>query len=181
MTFPDVPCWTYFVPVRRTRADYKRPIGIFSNSIQLRNRLSLGSPFLEEVRDRLVNRGPLPLRCCCSCEHTPLLGSQKTTRFALLPRLVLVLTSGIPVFTTLCWKGVSFPLGLGIRLISLLWAFLHSSLRRLLRLHHLCAPFYEAWKAGTLTRSMLADVTTSGYLVCLFRSFLWYFRLLALL
>ena len=37
------------------------------------------------------------------------------------------LNSGFPVFTTICWKGVSFPLGMAIDLISLLWAILHSS------------------------------------------------------
>ena len=40
--------------------------------------------------------------------------------------------------TTICWKGVSFPLGMAIDLISLLWAILHSSHRRWphLRLHY---------------------------------------------
>ena len=67
-------------------------------------------------------------------------GSQKTTRFVLPLQLVLVLSSGIPVFTTLRWKGVSFPLGLEIRLISLLWALLLSSRFHLLSVLRLCVP-----------------------------------------
>ena len=34
---------------------------------------------------------------------------------------------GFPVFTTIYWKGVSFPLGMAIVLISLLWPILRSS------------------------------------------------------
>ena len=37
--------------------------------------------------------------------------------------------SGPPVFTMICWKGVSFPLGMAIDLISLLWVILRSSYR----------------------------------------------------
>ena len=46
--------------------------------------------------------------------------------------------SGFPVFTTICWKGVSFPLGMAIDLISLLWVILRSSHRHWppLRLHY---------------------------------------------
>ena len=53
-------------------------------------------------------------------------------------QLVLAPVSGLPVSTTICWKGVSFPLGMAIDLISLLWAILHSSHRRWLprRLHY---------------------------------------------
>ena len=36
-------------------------------------------------------------------------GSPKTTLFALLLQVVLVLSFGVPVFTTLRWKGVSCP------------------------------------------------------------------------
>ena len=76
-----------------------------------------------------MSRGPLPLRCSCSYEHTPFIGLTEDGTFRTLLRLILVLPSGIPLFATIRWKGVSFPLGLGIRLISLFWAFLHSSLR----------------------------------------------------
>ena len=46
--------------------------------------------------------------------------------------------SGFPAFTTICCKGVSFPLGMAIDLISLLWAILRSSRLHwpLLRLHY---------------------------------------------
>ena len=50
---------------------------------------------------------------------------------------VSVPVSGLPVSTMIFWKGVSFPLGMAINLISLLWTILHSSHRRWLlhRLH----------------------------------------------
>ena len=54
-----------------TRADYKRPIGVFSNCIHLRDRLSLGWPSFKRVQDRLVYTGPLPLRCSCGYSHSP--------------------------------------------------------------------------------------------------------------
>ena len=46
--------------------------------------------------------------------------------------------SGLPLSMMVCWKGVSFPLGMAIDLISLLWGSLHSSHRRWLphRLHY---------------------------------------------
>ena len=46
--------------------------------------------------------------------------------------------SGLPVSTMILWKGVSFPLGMAINLISLLWTILHSSHRPWLlhRLHY---------------------------------------------
>ena len=52
--------------------------------------------------------------------------------------LVSAPVSGLPVSTMICWKGVSFPLGMAIDLISLLWASLHSSHRRWppLRIHY---------------------------------------------
>ena len=55
----------------------------------------------------------------------------------LLPR-VSVPVSGHPVSTMIFWKGVSFPLGMAINLISLLWTILHSSHPRWLlhRLHY---------------------------------------------
>ena len=42
------------------------------------------------------------------------------------------------MFTMICWKGVSFPLGMAIDLISLLWAILRSSHPRWppLRIHY---------------------------------------------
>ena len=45
---------------------------------------------------------------------------------------------GVPVFTTIFLKGVPFPFGMAIDLISLLWAILRSSHRRWppLRLHY---------------------------------------------
>ena len=37
-------------------------------------------------------------------------------------------SSGLPLFLTTCWKGVSFTLGMAIDLISLLWTILCSAL-----------------------------------------------------
>ena len=59
----------------------------------------------------------------------PLLVSRKTPRFGLRRLLGSVLVSGAHVSTTIHWKGDSIPLGMAIKLISLLWASLHSSHR----------------------------------------------------
>ena len=103
-----------------TRADYKRPIGVFSNCIHLRDRLSLGWPSFKQVQDRLVYKDPLLLRCSCGHSHSLLLVSRKTPRFGLRRLLGLALTSGAHVSTTIRWKGDSVPLGMAINLISLL-------------------------------------------------------------
>ena len=94
-----------------TQADYKRPIGVLSNCIQLRNRLSLGRPFFEQVQDRLVYKGPLPLHCSCGCEHTPFIGLSDDDTFR---------TSAAFGFGTDFWnscvyagKEFRFPLGWG--------------------------------------------------------------------
>ena len=151
-----------------TRADYKRPIGILSNSIQLRNRLSLGWPSFEQVRDRLVYRGPLPLCCSCGYEHTPFIGLSKVGTF----RTSATVGFGLEFWNSCVYDATlerSFvslraedqadltPLGAS-PLLSPSLASCPSSLRSV------C----DAWKAGTLTRSMLADVTTSDYLSAFF-------------
>ena len=64
-----------------TRADYKRPIGVLTNCIQLQNRLSLGWPSLEQIQERLVYKGPHPLHCSCGSEHTPFIGLSENDTF----------------------------------------------------------------------------------------------------
>ena len=133
MTF-DVPLATCASSLERTTS-----VRLASSPIAfLRNRMSLGWPS-EQVRDRLVYKGPLPLRCSCSYVHTPFIGLSEDDTFRTSPAVGLVLISGIPVFTMVCWKGVSLPSRLWIRLISLLWALLLSSRLHLLRVLRLCA------------------------------------------
>ena len=57
-----------------TRSEYKRPIGIFSNSTSLRPLLFSGWPNLIEAQNSLTYKGPLPLSCSCGREHTPFIG-----------------------------------------------------------------------------------------------------------
>ena len=69
------------LPTRVTRSEYKRPIGILSNSTCLRPLLFLGWPNLFEVQNSLKYRGPLPLSCSCGREHTPLIGLTEDATF----------------------------------------------------------------------------------------------------
>ena len=73
------------------------------------------------------------------------------------------------MFTTICWKGVSFPLGMAIDLISLLWAILRSSRLHwpLLRLH-----FGLRTKRGKLVPLRRHLCWTSLHLVLLLSIFL---------
>ena len=87
-----------------------------------------------EAQNSLTYRGPLPLSCSCGREHIPLLACLVILLSAPPVLLVSAPVSGLPVSTMICWKGVSFPLGMAIDLISLLWAILHSSHRRWLPL-----------------------------------------------
>ena len=173
MTF-DVPLATCASSLERTtsvRLEFSPTVSIFETVCPLAS-----SPTVFNFETVCHWAGPLQkfetdlctgvrfLFVVAAATSTPLLlGFQKTTRFVHLLRLVLALSSGIPVFTTLRWKGVSFPLGLEIRLISLLWAFLHCSLRRLLRVHLLCAPSMRHGKLahilGLCWRTLLFLVT----------------------
>ena len=141
-----------------TRADYKRPIGVLSNCIHLRDRLSLGWPSFRQVQDRLVYKGPLPLRCSCGYSHSPLIGVSEDSAFrptaaagfgpgfwgpcvyddTLERRFGSLRDGDQPDFT---------PLGVS-PLLSPSLASGPSSLRST----------YEAWKAGTLSRLSLADI-----------------------
>ena len=83
----------------------------------------------------------------------------------LLPR-VSVPVSGHLVSTMIFWKGVSFPLGMAIDLISLHWAILRSS--SLASASTSLRSTYEAWKAGTLTKASLLDIAPSGSIAVYF-------------
>ena len=109
-------------------ADYKRPIGVFSNCIHLRDRLSWVGLLQTSPRQTCL-QGPPSSSLLMRLFRIPLLlVSRKTLRFGLRQLLGLVLVSGAHVSTTIHWKGDSFPLGMAINLTSLLWASLHSSL-----------------------------------------------------
>ena len=62
-------------------------------------------------------------------------------------QLVLVPSFGNSAFATTHWKGDSIPKGMAISLISLLWASLHSSLRRWLLAFHVRG--MEGWNSHT--------------------------------
>ena len=120
-------------------------------------------PLFEQVQGRLVYKGPLSLHCSCGYEHTPFIGLSEDDTFR---------TSSAFGFGTEFWSSCVYdsslersfvslragdqtdltPLGVSLLLSPSLASCLSS-------LRSVC----EAWKAGTLTRSMLADVTTSGY------------------
>ena len=141
-----------------TRADYKRPIGVLSNCIHLRDRLSLGWPSFKQVQDRLVYKGPLPLRCSCGYSHSPLIGVSEDSAFR-----TTAATGFGPGFWGPCVYDDTLerrfgslrdgdqpdltPLGVS-PLLSPSLASGPSSLRST----------YDAWKAGTLSRSSLADI-----------------------
>ena len=82
-----------------TRVEYKRPIGVLSNSIQLRNRLSLGWPSLQKFETDLCTTVLFSFVAPAAMSTRLLLGFQKTTLFVHLLRFGLVLISGIPVAT----------------------------------------------------------------------------------
>ena len=84
-----------------TRADYKRPIGVLSNCMQLRNGLSLGSPSFEKVQDKLVHKGLFPRRCSCGYKQTPFIGLSEDDTF----RTSAAIGFGIEVWLGL---GISF-------------------------------------------------------------------------
>ena len=93
-----------------TRADQNRPIGVLSNCIQLRNRLSLGWPSFEQVQNRLVYKGPLPLHCSCGYEHTPFIGLSEDDTFR---------TSAAIVFGTEFWISCVYDATLERSIVSL--------------------------------------------------------------
>ena len=64
-----------------TGAHYKRPLRIFSTSLPLRARLSLGWPHLEFYQGKLSYRGPLPISCHCGQKHSSLIGLTDTDDF----------------------------------------------------------------------------------------------------
>ena len=114
-----------------TRSEYKRPIGIFSNCTSLRPLLFSGWPNLIQAQNSLTYRGPLPLSCSCGREHIPFIGLSCDSTFRTSSSVGFGAGFWIScVFTMIHWKGVSFPLGMAIDLISLLWAILRSSHRR---------------------------------------------------
>ena len=117
-----------------------------SDCIHLRNRLSLGWPSFEQVRDRLENKGPLPLHCSCGYEHYPLIGLSEDDTFR---------TSVAVGFGPDFWNSCVYDASLERRFVSLRAgdqadALLHSSLRRLLRVLRLCAPSMRHGKLAHL-------------------------------
>ena len=139
-----------------TRSEYKRPIGILSNCTSLRPLLFLGWPNLVEVQNTLKYKGPLPLSCACGREHTTsLIGlTDDSTFLTSCFYWVSVPVSGLPVSTMIFWKGVSFPLGMAIDLISLHWTILHSSHRRWLPLRFRYGPRMSRGKLVRLRRRL---------------------------
>ena len=139
-------------PCQIMGADYKRPIGVLSTCAPLRKRMSLGWPLLEKVQDKLVFQG----------EHTPVIGGSDSDSF---------LTSNAPGFGSKFWELCVYddtlerridslrdgdqsdltPVGVS-PLLSPSLASGSSTLRST----------YEAWKAGTLSRAMSADISSSG-------------------
>ena len=164
MTF-DVPLATCASPLERTTSVR---LVFFPIVFSLRNRLSLGWSSFEQVQDRLVYKGPLPLHGSCGYEHTPFIGLYEDDTFR---------TSAAVGFGTEFWSSCVYdatlersfvslragdqadltPLGVS-PLLSPSLASCPSSLRSV----------YDAWKAGTLTRSMLANVSTSGFVSAFF-------------
>ena len=158
-----------------TRSEYKRPIGIFSKCTSLRPLLFSGWPNLLGVQDSLSTKA-----LCLFPVHAAV------SILLLLACLVILLSappvllgsapvSGLPVSTTICWKGVSFPLGMAIDLISLLWAILHSSHSRWL---HLRLHYCPRMKRGKLVPSRRHLWWTSLLLILLRLIFLLHFVLL---
>ena len=148
-----------------TRTDFKRPLGVFSTSRQLRARLALGWPRLERIHDRLVYKGPLPKSCACNHIHTPMIGTSADDVFC---------TSGTHTFSADFWKQFVTDHPLDSELSSLRdeglqtdFAPLHS-----VGLSPLLSPslassvgslryVYEAWKAGNLSRPTLRDISST--------------------
>ena len=133
-------------------------IGVFSNCIHLRDRLSLGWPSFKQVQDRLVYKGPFPLRCSCGYSHSSLIGASEDSAF----RTTTAAGFG-PGFWGPCVYDDTLERRFASRrdgdqpdltplsvspLLSPSLASGPSSLRST----------YEAWKAGTLSRSSLADI-----------------------
>ena len=142
-----------------TRADYKRPIGVFSNCIHLRDRLSLGLAFFQTSPRQTCVQGPPSSSLLSGYSHSSLIGVSEDSAFRDYGGYwVLVLVSGAHVSTTIHWKGDSVPLGMAINLISLLWASSPLLSPSLASGPSSLRSRYEAWKAGTLSRSSLADI-----------------------
>ena len=142
-------------------ADFKRPLGFLTTSLHLPSRLSLGWPHLESQHGRLQYKGPLHFFCYCGRNHSLLIGITDTYEFQTSTSVALG-----PKFWDLCVFDHSLetrfhslrdggqtdlaPLAaVGIEpLLSVSLASGIGSLR----------PVYEAWRAGTITKSMLADI-----------------------
>ena len=61
-----------------TGADYKRPLGFLTTSLDLRSRVSLGWPHLENQHGNLRYKGHLPISCYCGRHHSLLIGITDT-------------------------------------------------------------------------------------------------------
>ena len=151
-----------------TRSEYKRPIGILSNCTSLRPLFFSGWPNLIEAQTNLTYRGPLPLSCSCGREHIPFIGLSGDSTFR---------TSSSVGFGAGFWSSCVYddslersfvPLRDGDRpdltplgdspLLSPSLASAPNSLRST----------YEAWKAGTLTKTSLVDIAPSDSIAAYF-------------
>ena len=144
-----------------TGADYKRRLRFLTTSLHLRSRLSLGWPHLKYHHGRLIFRGPLPISRYCGRKHSPLIGITDTDEFQTSTSVALG-----PKFWDLCVFDHSLetrfnsirdggrtdlaPLA-AVGIDPLLSVSLASGIGSL-------RPAHEAWKAGTLTQSMLTDI-----------------------
>ena len=109
-------------------------------------------PLLQKFEKDLCTRVLFLFIAPAAMSISPLIGLSEDDTFRTSATVGFGPDFWIPVFTTLHWKGDTFPLGLGIRLFSLLWALLQSSLRRLPRVHRLCAP---SMRHGKLAHSLV--------------------------
>ena len=140
--------------------DQRRPVGIITNLPEVKGKLFLHWPSLVRCGDELIYNGPLPGSCPCVPQHKPFRGTDAQANF---------------VSTTAHSPGVSFwkmcladilggsllPLRDGevsqqAALSSVFGLFSFGSCV------HSRTQLYNAWLHGSLSRTLLADVASSG-------------------
>ena len=141
-------------------ADFKRPLGVFSTSHQLRARLFTGWSRLLSSNNKLLYKGPLPVSCCCGRAHSPMIGTSDSADFLTATSCALgskfwnlfIIEDTLEARSDSLRDGGQTDLAplaaVGIDpLLSVSLASCISSRR----------PVYEAWKADNLTRSTTLD------------------------
>ena len=140
--------------------DQRRPVGIITNLPKVKGNLFLHWPSLVRCGDDLIYNGLLPGSCPCAPQHKPFRGTDAQANFV---------SSAAQSPGVSSWKLCLTDI-LGGSLLSLRdgEASQQAALSSVSGLFsfgscvHSRTPLYNAWLHGSLTRTLLADVASSG-------------------